>query len=309
MNTKTVAIFVAVFALSTMLAFVSASESEATRNQYDFYLLAVEWTGSVCRVKDCSYNKEQSKTRFNLHGLWPSKDAKRHGPQECTHEALDYDHLPNELRDELEEYWNGLYHPTEQFLEHEWSKHGTCWSPQMKDIRGHGHSVVARLLSESRRRKGGRHHSHNNNNHNSEHSSEENKILESEPLTPASDADRKVYNEFSEPQLDENLSAREKYFKQVLSIAKYYDVYAMLAQEGVFPSTERSYSTDQIREALGRSMGIRDVVIRCEHFDGDLFLKEVRICLSLEYKPMNCPASVIRENNCHGPVLYPASLA
>jgi len=43
-------------------------------NSYDYYVLALEWAGSLCETEDCSntYAAGLNYTFFNIHGMWPS---------------------------------------------------------------------------------------------------------------------------------------------------------------------------------------------------------------------------------------------
>lgn len=97
---------------------------EASKD-YDYYAFALEWPGSVCQFKNC-VEDHSAPGVWNLHGLWPNADNGHH-PFFCTKTSLDWLNLSEELRKELGLYWSGLYSSQEQFLDHEWTKHGTCW--------------------------------------------------------------------------------------------------------------------------------------------------------------------------------------
>ncbi len=61
----------------------------------------------------------------SLHGLWPT-DWHSHGPNTCPGDAYD-DSKIQDLAAALKRFWpTYMENPTEQFHEHEWTKHGTC---------------------------------------------------------------------------------------------------------------------------------------------------------------------------------------
>eukprot|EP01017_Pseudomicrothorax_dubius_P003160 TRINITY_DN10389_c0_g2_i3.p1 TRINITY_DN10389_c0_g2~~TRINITY_DN10389_c0_g2_i3.p1 ORF type:complete len:249 (-),score=38.46 TRINITY_DN10389_c0_g2_i3:147-893(-) len=239
--------------------------------------MAVEWAPSVCNVKHCSYLQPNvDLARFNIHGLWPSRDTKGHGPSSCSTSRFNFEGLSAQIQQELEENWNGLYHPTQQFLSHEWSKHGTCWVPQP------AHTTVARLLSESRR-KSRKHREH-------KHSEDFVSSAEEAILSATEDTD-----------------LQEKFFRKVLDIAKTFDVAAMLAANGVEADSERSYPTRTVHSALEQGLGTSQFMLKCETIHQEKYLQEVRFCLSLDYTAIDCPSSVTSGSNCgeNGQLRYP----
>lgn len=100
--------------------------------EYDNYSLAVEWQGTVCKSKLCSEDSSSS-TSWNLHGLWPDKDDGNH-PFFCSQVGTQFETLNKELQADLALYWSGLYSSQAKFLDHEWTKHGTCWRPDFGDV-------------------------------------------------------------------------------------------------------------------------------------------------------------------------------
>lgn len=67
---------------------------------------------------------------FNIHGLWPSGSAQDscYYPDTCTNQQLDFNSIDKTTLAYMDKYWNSLYKNTEDFIEHEWTKHGTCFS-------------------------------------------------------------------------------------------------------------------------------------------------------------------------------------
>ena len=115
---------------SALLVFIgccilSRSSLAQSTKDYDSYALALEWQGTVCKFKDCQQDYTAAGT-WNLHGLWPDADNGKH-PFFCTNVPLNWDGLSQDLKTLLSQYWSGLYSSQQQFLDHEWTKHGTCW--------------------------------------------------------------------------------------------------------------------------------------------------------------------------------------
>jgi len=75
------------------------------------------------------------KTFFNLHGLWPNDSVNfKNSPFTCTSSQADLSRLPADVQTTVSTFWNGMFSSQNEFLNHEWSKHGTCWSPEPLDM-------------------------------------------------------------------------------------------------------------------------------------------------------------------------------
>jgi ribonuclease I len=103
------------------------ADGELTYPKYDSYVFATEWTGSICRSRKCNAGRPAVKNIFNVHGLWPNDKVE--SPMDCTSDSISYSGLSDELRNMVDKYWNPLYSGSQFFLNHEWTKHGTCWDP------------------------------------------------------------------------------------------------------------------------------------------------------------------------------------
>lgn len=102
---------------------------------YDTLVLATEWSGSVCKARACNKGRPVNKNFFNLHGLWPNDSVDfQKSPFDCDSSKVVLNNLPLETQNTLNFFWNPLYSTADGFLNHEWSKHGTCWVPAPKDI-------------------------------------------------------------------------------------------------------------------------------------------------------------------------------
>jgi len=122
---------------------------EKAGGAYDSLVLATEWSGSVCRLQKCNNGRPANRNFFNLHGLWPNDAADFHNsPFNCDDTRVSLVSLPKETQNVLNFYWNPLYNGAESFLNHEWTKHGSCWKPQPRDINAIP-SEIRKLVSDA----------------------------------------------------------------------------------------------------------------------------------------------------------------
>eukprot|EP01017_Pseudomicrothorax_dubius_P010641 TRINITY_DN13825_c0_g2_i2.p1 TRINITY_DN13825_c0_g2~~TRINITY_DN13825_c0_g2_i2.p1 ORF type:complete len:258 (+),score=25.02 TRINITY_DN13825_c0_g2_i2:97-870(+) len=235
-----------------LLLLVDAS-AQTARSEYDFYILSLTWTGSVCRQTEFCPHRKDSSHRFSIHGFWPSHTKTPMKSPLCQAEPLQLDKFPMELRRELEIHWNGLYNATDRFLSHQWSKHGSCWRP-----------------------------------HRVQHK------------TPANTGPRDIRNgPFARPlpKVDNSSKLPQQYFEKVLEITKSLNVTQMLANKKIVPS-QRTYEASLVREAIAKGMKIRQVILICNNTESKSFLKEVRICFGLNYRPIDCPEGFMAQDKC-----------
>jgi len=98
---------------------------------FQFYVFASEWRGSVCSYNKCNLNSASS--FWNIHGLWPSDGSR--GLSFCNDEKFNPNALSN-LKSSLSQYWSSLYSDENSFHSHEWQKHGTCSGMSQQDYFG-----------------------------------------------------------------------------------------------------------------------------------------------------------------------------
>ena len=113
----------------------TAAKIVSADRRYDSLVMATEWAGSICRVKTCNSDRPPMKTFFNLHGLWPNDSVNfKNSPFTCTSTQANLNTLPADIQTTVKTFWNGMYGSQSDFLNHEWTKHGTCWSPEPADL-------------------------------------------------------------------------------------------------------------------------------------------------------------------------------
>ncbi|PUZ71561.1 hypothetical protein GQ55_2G322800 [Panicum hallii var. hallii] len=135
----------AVLLLLWLAALLASSSAYAPG--FDYFVLALQWPGTVCRSSAaggpcCSSNACCRSDRigwFTIHGLWPSY-AHGNGPTCCNNADFDMAKISN-LTMELQKYWPSLYCSSPSLCSgghgslwaHEWEKHGTCSYPVIQD--------------------------------------------------------------------------------------------------------------------------------------------------------------------------------
>jgi ribonuclease T2 len=83
---------------------------------FDYYVFSLSWSPEHCASHNDSPQCDGGrKFGFVAHGLWPQFE--RGYPQDCGGPILQPRQIPKDLMDIM---------PSEQLIEHEWSKHGTC---------------------------------------------------------------------------------------------------------------------------------------------------------------------------------------
>lgn len=150
MISNTIKLTILCLVLSSCVLARSKKKPVTGMKEYDFYALATEWQGTVCAFKKCNYDQSANDT-WNLHGLWPDNDNGKH-PFYCTKTNLNFNGLPADLKNLLKLYWSGLYSSQSNFLDHEWTKHGTCWRNDYGNISSMP-SKVRNYISISRKNK------------------------------------------------------------------------------------------------------------------------------------------------------------
>ncbi|GAB2298180.1 Ribonuclease 2 [Dionaea muscipula] len=120
-------------------------ESTTAQREFDYFVLALQWPGTVCRGTRhcCSSNAccrgSNAPNEFTIHGLWPDYNDGT-WPACCSNSRFDIKEIST-LRDALDHYWPSLSCGSPKtchghkgtFWAHEWEKHGTCSYPVMHD--------------------------------------------------------------------------------------------------------------------------------------------------------------------------------
>ena len=57
--------------------------------------------------------------------IWPSDTT----TVKCQYIRYSPKRITTEVREHMQDIWNGLYFDDDNFYAHEWSAHGACWNP------------------------------------------------------------------------------------------------------------------------------------------------------------------------------------
>lgn len=110
---------------------------------YNGYVLATSWPKTTCAMKTCNPNLNLPGNVFNLHGLWPTDLSTDQSPSDCASDRLNLRSLSADVQRLVATYWNSLYGSMEGFVNHEWTKHGTCMNFMQANLA----SVPGNLIS------------------------------------------------------------------------------------------------------------------------------------------------------------------
>ena len=111
--------------LLVILNFVFSFNLRKTKQSYDSYVMAVQWSNGYCKANNCG-NKANHiyKNTMTIHGLWPSLKNGQY-LSECT-SGIEIEEEKSELFENLKQYWPSFSKSNKYFWEHEYNKHGYC---------------------------------------------------------------------------------------------------------------------------------------------------------------------------------------
>jgi ribonuclease T2 len=101
---------------------------------YDMYVFSIQWGPTLCEDNQECKDKIKSipKNIFTLHGLWPSY---RNGKmiEECNKgELINVKITEEDLLKEMLTFWISYTSDNQNFWNHEYNKHGYCYSERYK---------------------------------------------------------------------------------------------------------------------------------------------------------------------------------
>ena len=117
--------------LIILILFPSLSLSIDPWNEYDIYILSVQWGSTMCLTQgqDC-YEKMKKVPRhqMTIHGLWPSLSTGKNLDYCNPGADIPIEDSGSENFENMKKYWPSLNkNPNEVFWEHEFNKHGYCY--------------------------------------------------------------------------------------------------------------------------------------------------------------------------------------
>ena len=113
------------FLLLILLISVFSFNLRRAKQDYDSYVMAVQWSNGYCKVNSCGNKADHVyKNKMTIHGLWPSLKSGKYLNQ-CTNGVSIVDD-GSPLFVEMRQYWPSFAKSNEDFWEHEYNKHGYC---------------------------------------------------------------------------------------------------------------------------------------------------------------------------------------
>ena len=119
------------FILLCLFFSINSFNLRETKQTYDSYVFALEWTNGYCKINKCNSEIDKLEPNiFNIHGLWPSlKSGKMLNP--CT-SGVKIKEQKSQLFIDLRKYWPSFKGEYTDFWEHEYNKHGYCMVEEYK---------------------------------------------------------------------------------------------------------------------------------------------------------------------------------
>lgn len=102
---------------------------------YDFLAFSSTWLPSKCQTLSCNFTEYPSDTSFfNIHGMWPD-NLSGDNPGFCNNNsAFNQSSLSSRNQDLMGDFWISYSGSNQDFHDHEWSKHGTCWEDPSNSV-------------------------------------------------------------------------------------------------------------------------------------------------------------------------------
>lgn len=114
-----------VLIFSCLIAISLSFNLREAKQNYDSYVLAVQWSNGYCKANSCGGRADHvEKNTMTIHGLWPSlKSAKM--LDTCT-SGVKIIEEETPLFEKMRQYWPSFTGANTDFWEHEYNKHGFC---------------------------------------------------------------------------------------------------------------------------------------------------------------------------------------
>jgi ribonuclease T2 len=111
------------------IASVFSFNLRQTKQNYDSYVMAVQWPNGYCKAKSCG-GKDSGVPRnaMTIHGLWPSLKSGQM-LKDCTSGVKVVDD-GSSLFSDMKTYWPSFAKSNKDFWEHEYNKHGHCMTEE-----------------------------------------------------------------------------------------------------------------------------------------------------------------------------------
>ena len=115
------------YLLLILLISVYTFNLRQTKQDYDSYVMAVQWSNGYCKANSCGSKADHVYTnKMTIHGLWPSLKSGKY-LSDCT-SGVTINNDGSTMFKNMEQYWPSFStsNTNEYFWEHEYNKHGYC---------------------------------------------------------------------------------------------------------------------------------------------------------------------------------------
>ena len=102
---------------------------------YDSYMFAIQWPLGMCAPEGRSCYQRMKLTpkhASTIHGLWPGFRGQRPIPDCNDGKTIDVKDDGSALFIEMKKFWPSLKGPNNKFWNHEFNKHGYCYTERIK---------------------------------------------------------------------------------------------------------------------------------------------------------------------------------
>jgi ribonuclease I len=108
----------------------SASRLSGGVPDFASYVFSIQWGNTLCIPSaDCrEKTKTWKKNVFTIHGLWPNGPNGEQLPTCNTLQKINFQINDSNLQEKMDLHWPSLTGPNTKFWEHEYNKHGFCYS-------------------------------------------------------------------------------------------------------------------------------------------------------------------------------------
>lgn len=90
------------------------------------------------------------------------------------------------------------------------------------------------------------------------------------------------------PKMSE-VKQQEAYIQSAVKLSLLHNPYEILKSKGITPDFNNGYNKYKFADAIKKKLGVKKIQIICQDDkDGYSILKEVRICLDINYNPIDC---------------------
>ena len=135
---KTVLLTLTAVAAIAGVCYFSLNKTVQDAPDYDMYVFAIQWGKTMCIVNSGSTCTQKlaniPKNEMSIHGLWPSlkSGSSMSSCNSGTQVSIKDD--GSDIFYDMKEYWPSLTGGDETFWNHEYNKHGYCYSNKIGDF-------------------------------------------------------------------------------------------------------------------------------------------------------------------------------